>query len=288
MRSGLRKMFENLPQVAWRQMLAQFRRRADLSKSALAKSLRVSVSYITKLEAGQRPPPEAQREAIADVLQLEEQERVAFHVRAELERADPKCLKYLELIVAQRDSRLDAEAQGRAAGEIAEGQFTTQPVPIINKVAAGYPREFTDLDYPTGVADAYIAVPDITDPNAFAFYVYGDSMEPQFPEGTLLIASPNSEAYDGDPCFVRFDPSAKVTGCTFKCVYFNRDGRIRLAAINQKYPEQLYDRDQINGIWPVVSQYRPVNRRRTRRRREKQASDRAAGVLTGQRSAAAG
>ena len=41
-------------------------------------------------------------------------------------------------------------------------------VPVINKVAAGYPVDFNDLDYPVGIADDYVRCPDIYDPNAFA------------------------------------------------------------------------------------------------------------------------
>jgi len=39
-------------------------------------------------------------------------------------------------------------------------------VPIIYKVAAGYPADFNDLDYPAGVADDYVSCTDVHDPNA--------------------------------------------------------------------------------------------------------------------------
>ncbi len=281
-------MNDNLPQTDWAQMLRQFRQRAGLSKSALARAASVSVGYISKLEFSQRPPPEAQRNSLAEVLNLSQQERLMFHVRAELQRADPKCLKYLELAWHKGHVQSPGPVSESQTDQQAQGQYSGRAVPIINKVAAGYPREFTDLDYPTGLADAYVAVPDITDPNAFAFYVFGDSMQQDYPSGTLLIASPNSPAYDGDACFVRFDPSAKVTGCTFKRVYFGRHGIIRLVAINQKYPEQTYPREQINGIWPVVRQYRAIDRRPAGRKKDSKASDHAARVIIGRRSAAAG
>jgi len=284
-------MFSNIPGTSWAQLLKQFRLRAEQSKSALARALGVSAGYISKLESGQRPPPEAQRDAIAEVLDLHQQERLAFHVRAEYERADPKCLKYIQLAIQQSDQAVgDVHAEADLnTHQLLQVQYCACAVPIINKVAAGYPREFTDLDYPTGVADSYIAVPDIDDPNAFAFYVFGDSMQPDYAAGSLAIASPNSTAYEGDACFVRFDPSAKVYGCTFKRVYFMRGGKIRLVAINQKYPEQAYGRDQINGIWPVIREYRTIEHRHTRRSKEIKASDRAAKQTgTERRSAAAG
>src|SRR5207249_717368 len=33
---------------------------------------------------------------------------------------------------------------------------TTNAVPVINRVSAGYPKDFTDLSYPKGVADEYV------------------------------------------------------------------------------------------------------------------------------------
>src|SRR5947207_514984 len=39
-------------------------------------------------------------------------------------------------------------------------------VPLINRVAAGYPREFTDLGYPARAAAEYVRCPDLSDPDA--------------------------------------------------------------------------------------------------------------------------
>ena len=85
----------------------------------------------------------------------------------------------------------------------------------------------------------------MSDPNAFAFYVSGDSMTPDFPDGTLLIASPSTQPFDGDCCFVRFSELSKVSGCTFKKVYFTKDGKVRLVPLNQRYEEQVFSREEI-------------------------------------------
>ena len=83
----------NLPQIYWAQMLRQFRQRAGFSKSALAKAANISTGYISKLESSQRPPPEAQRNSLAELLNLSEQERLMFHVRAELQRGTEVALQ---------------------------------------------------------------------------------------------------------------------------------------------------------------------------------------------------
>ena len=97
-------------------------------------------------------------------------------------------------------------------------------VPIINKVAAGYPREFTDLGYPVGIADDYVSVPaELADPNAFGLRVVGDSMAPKYAEGNVVIFSPAASVASGDDCFVRFAPDSRASAdeSTFKRVFFD-------------------------------------------------------------------
>ena len=122
-------------------------------------------------------------------------------------------------------------------------------VPVINKVSAGYPSDFDDLDYPVGIADDYIRCPDLHDPNAFAVRVVGDSMEPKFHEGDIVIFSPAVEVNNGDDCFVRF---ATPHETTFKRVFFESDRKIRLQPRNEKYSPSMLDGKRINGIYRAI------------------------------------
>lgn len=146
---------------------------------------------------------------------------------------------------------LDALARQlkRGKGNIQEMLSAGKAVPIINKVMAGYPHHFTDLDYPPSVADEYVRVPDVHDPQAFAARVVGDSMEPKYKEGQIIIFAPNTPARSGDDCFVRF---AKDNSTTFKRLMVGRGGKIRLRPLNKKYPVEEYDREEISGLWPAV------------------------------------
>lgn len=122
-------------------------------------------------------------------------------------------------------------------------------IPVINKVAAGYPQNFTDLDYPAGVADEYIRCPDVHDSQAFAAHVVGDSMEPDYRQGDLVVFSPNTTVRNGDDCFVRFEEGE---GTTFKRIYLDAEGTIRLQPLNRTYPAQTYPREKITGLWPAL------------------------------------
>lgn len=132
-------------------------------------------------------------------------------------------------------------------------------VPLINKVTAGYPADFTDLDYPARVADEYIRTPDLNDPDAFAARVVGDSMHPNYQEGDIVVFSPAKSIVSGADCFVRFERDAEST---FKRVYFetNEDGdeMIRIQPINNAYPPKTVPREEIAGLYAGVSVIRSI------------------------------
>jgi repressor LexA len=133
-----------------------------------------------------------------------------------------------------------------------------RPIPVINKVAAGYPQEFTDLGYPVGVADEYVTVPaELSDPNAFAVRVVGDSMQPKYHEGDIVIFSPAVGVQSGDDCFVRFAMSGGPSDgeSTFKRVFFDAEESIRLQPINERYAPIAVKPNQIEGIFRAIARY---------------------------------
>ena len=125
-------------------------------------------------------------------------------------------------------------------------------VPIINKVSAGYPTDFNDLDYPAGIADDYVRCPDLHDPNAFAVRVVGDSMEPKFRQGDIVVFSPGAEVQNGDDCFIRF---AAPHETAFKRVFFEPDSKVRLQPRNEKYSPMIVKGARINGLYRAVLRY---------------------------------
>jgi repressor LexA len=125
-------------------------------------------------------------------------------------------------------------------------------IPVINRVAAGYPVDFDDLEYPAGFADDYVRCPDIDDPHAFAVRVVGDSMEPKFFEGDIVIFSPAAEVRSGDDCFVRFSLPHETT---FKRVFFEAENKVRLQPRNENYAPLIMEGTRINGIYRAVIKY---------------------------------
>lgn len=152
-------------------------------------------------------------------------------------------VKKLDALFAEDNLGIEQEKASLAAGRM---------VPVINKVAAGYPEDFNDLDYPVGIADDYVRCPDIHDPNAFAVRVVGDSMEPKFQEGDIVIFSPAAEVHNGDDCFIRF---AEPHETAFKRVFFEPDNKVRLQPRNENYSPLIVDGKRINGLYRAVIKY---------------------------------
>ncbi len=158
--------------------------------------------------------------------------------------------------------RMGAAAPNPGVGPGALGDLSRWlpvEVPLINKVAAGYPREFTDLSYPARIADEYVRCPDVRDPDAFAARVVGDSMAPEYREGDVVVFSPAKEVESGDDCFARLERDHETT---FKRVYFERGGDgeelIRLQPINNAYPPRVLPREDVAGLYAAVAAIRRV------------------------------
>lgn len=155
-------------------------------------------------------------------------------------------------------SREEEEKRGSGEG-VRLARWLPVQVPVINKVAAGYPAEFTDLGYPARVADEYVAVPEVSDPDAFAARVVGDSMLPRYAAGDLVVFSPAAATVSGSDCFVRFERDAETT---FKRVYFEAgaDGAelIRLQPLNSAYAPTVVPREAVAGLYAAVCVVRRI------------------------------
>ena len=154
------------------------------------------------------------------------------------------------------------ELVDRSSGNIEQLAATAtvgSPVPVINRVSAGYPRDFTDLSYPPRVADEYVSCPGVRDQDAFAARVHGDSMTPKYKEGDIVIFSPAATCKDGDDCFVRFADGHT----TFKRVFFEAaDGgkqALRLQPRNEKYRPQVVASEDVSGLYKAVYRYQRVD-----------------------------
>jgi repressor LexA len=267
-------------------LVALRRRVRGWTLQQLADEVECARSYLWMIERGTRSSPSekvlarierALGFADGELLAAARWEAVPAELRTQVDQLRGAHRAAARLAEIVRDSRAGALDRAHQSGELEAlvntldsaqtrrtSRTTRKPpatpidVPLINSVAAGYPREFTDLGYPAGIADDYVRVPGMTDRDAFACRVVGDSMLPEYREGDIVVFSPQRPIVSGLDCLARLEPDSQTT---FKRVYLERqDGRevIRLQPLNSKYAASTLDRESVAGLFAAVSVTRMV------------------------------
>ncbi len=250
------------------QIIRSKREQLNLTLDEVSHKVGYSKPYLSTIETGKvkNPPSDDLLTRLERTLKFESglllhlahMERMPSDVRGiyESKEAENQKLRQLVRRVAEKKARTSeinaVLARTKPDKESKSGIAAGRLVPIINKVTAGYPVDFNDLDYPVGIADDYVRCPDLHDPNAFAVRVVGDSMEPRFHEGDIVIFSPALEVENGDDCFVRFTNPHETT---FKRVFFEKEDKVRLQPRNERYSPTIVEGDRIDGIYRAVSRY---------------------------------
>ncbi len=285
-------------QAAFGQAVRLARRKRGLTRESLAQAAGLAKSYLSQIETGFAPPPRDDKvRAIARALGQDEEALVTRAHLAQLPDDIKARMARLREIFDSTEAVMRALLETKrgegdeAGGEASEGggpargsggldldalhrsgllhhlaewgaprgeREKVRRIPVINKVAAGYPVEFTDLGYPVGVADEYVSGPaELEDPNAFGVRVVGDSMEPKYHEGDVVIFSPAAEVKSGDDCFVRYSLGARPNDseAAFKRVFFDSKDQVRLQALNEQYAPTLLAPSEIAGIFRAVARY---------------------------------
>jgi len=249
-------------------VIRQKREALHLTLDEVSKRIGFSKPYLSTIETGKtrNPPSDELLRKLEEILQfqpgsllhLAHLEGIPSDIRQQYENAEAENKRYRNLIkkiiekksgTAELDDLLSkSQLDTDQALSISSGRI----VPIINNVSAGYPADFNDLDYPVGIADDYVRCPGVSDPNAFAVRVVGDSMETKFREGDIVIFSPAEEVRNGDDCFIRMFMPHETT---FKRVFFEQNNKVRLQPRNENYSPIIVDGKRINGLYRAVIKY---------------------------------
>ena len=112
-------------------------------------------------------------------------------------------------------------------------------VPLISFVAAGNWSDAVD-NYAPGDAEAWVETTVPVKRHTYALRVEGDSMEPRFPNGAILIVEPEAEAKSGSFVIMR----QNGTDATFKQLVHD-GGRWYLKPVNPRYPIMELSEDAV-------------------------------------------
>src|SRR4030042_1508702 len=190
------------------QIIRKKREQMHLTLDEVSAGVGFSKPYLSTIETGRvnNPPSDELLTKLEKTLEFEpglllpiaHMESLPPDIRQEYESAEAenqKLRQFIKNLVHKKSGQVqfDGILPESEKASVSAGRL----VPVINKVAAGYPADFNDLDYPAGVADDYVRCPDLHDANAFAERVVGDSMEPRFNEGDIVVFSPAADVHNG-------------------------------------------------------------------------------------------
>ena len=129
-----------------------------------------------------------------------------------------------------------------------QGGVLAQRVPVIGYAQAGDAGYFDDAGYPTGSGWDEVLFPHIGDPHAYALEISGDSMEPVYRDGDLIVVSPSAGIRRGDRLVV------KTTGGEIMAKQLARQSarKIELMSVNRDHPDRSLDTEEIAWMARIV------------------------------------
>jgi len=195
------------------------RRENSINQTELAKKAGLQPSYISQIESGKRTPTFKNLQKIAKAL--------------------GKSLDYFSEDYEQSVREESAQYSS----------LKDKPIPVISWADAGKGQEFIS-DYPMG--NGFDSVPRSfaeADPEAYAIQIVGDSMEPRFHPGDIVIASPALQAMNNDDVVARL----KTGDVYVKRLRMRDDDSVVFKSYNsQMYDDIIVKREDIAVMHKIV------------------------------------
>lgn len=121
-------------------------------------------------------------------------------------------------------------------------------IPLIGLAQAGGDGFFDDGGYPVGAGWDEVAVPEVGDPHAYALEISGESMEPVFRDGDMVVVSPAAPIRRGDRVVVRTTRGEVMA----KQLARRSARRVELRSLNPAHPDRSFDLPQVDWIHRIV------------------------------------
>ncbi len=120
-------------------------------------------------------------------------------------------------------------------------------IPIVGMARAGADGFFDEGGFPVG-ADETVRFPDLGEDRVYALEIAGDSMEPMYRAGDVVIVQPGADVRRGDRVVVRTragEVMAKVLGR-------RNDQSVDLLSLNSDYPARTLPTADIDWIARIL------------------------------------
>jgi phage repressor protein C with HTH and peptisase S24 domain len=136
----------------------------------------------------------------------------------------------------------------RAVTSSGSARGATRRVPLIGLAQAGGEGFFDDGGYPVGGGWDEVSLPEIGDPNAYALEISGDSMEPVYRDGDLVVVSPSAPIRRGDRVVARTNAGEVMA----KQLARRSARRVELKSLNPAHPDYSFDLSEIAWLHRII------------------------------------
>jgi phage repressor protein C with HTH and peptisase S24 domain len=121
-------------------------------------------------------------------------------------------------------------------------------IPLIGMAQAGGDGYFSDGGYPAGAGWDEVGLPEIADANAYALEISGESMEPVFRDGDMIVVSPEASIRRGDRVVVRTQRGEVMA----KLLARRSARRIELRSFNPEHPNYTFELAEITWMHRII------------------------------------
>ena len=121
-------------------------------------------------------------------------------------------------------------------------------IPLLGLAKAGRGGFFDDSGFPAGNGWDEIEVPGVTDQNAYALEITGDSMLPVYREGDTIVVSPSATVRKGDRVVVRTTDGQVMA----KILQRQTARTMELASFNPEHQTRTLDAKEIDWIARIM------------------------------------
>ena len=131
---------------------------------------------------------------------------------------------------------------------LAPSKGSAARIPLIGMAQAGGDGFFDDGGYPVGGGWDEVSIPEIGDPHAYALEISGDSMEPVFRDGDMVVVSPGAPIRRGDRVVVRTARGEAMA----KQLSRRSARRIELRSLNPEHPDYNFSLSEVAWMHRIV------------------------------------
>ncbi len=131
---------------------------------------------------------------------------------------------------------------------LASGSSAGRSVPLLGLAQAGNNGFFDDAGFPVGTGWEEVHFPGVSDENAYALEISGDSMAPLYRDGDRIVVAPDSPPRKGDRVVVK-TRSGEVLAKELGRVTAHT---IELISLNPAYDNRVLDQAEVMWMARIV------------------------------------